>query len=218
MAIAIKADGNDDYMLFDTEMSETATKWSLKWRAKPANAGSARRIIGRTSGSTHYIQTRHTGSSERIDFKIDNVSFLIVGGTRVTNDGEFHDYELKADGTTLEFFVDTLSKGTTSGSPVFDGFQCLFRGGSNYYEGQAEYFSYYNETVGSVLTFNWDASSSSTSSGTPVLTETVSGNNATGVNMPTAAMGSPGSAWINLGGATISIPVIMNQLRNQGIQ
>ena len=43
----------------------------------------------------------------------------------------------------------------------------------------------------------WDATASSHTAGTPILTDTIGGNNATGVNMPT-----DGSAWIDLGGTT----------------
>jgi len=46
----------------------------------------------------------------------------------------------------------------------------------------------------------WDATASSHTSGTPILTDTIGGNNATGVNMPT-----DGSAWIDLGGGGISV-------------
>jgi len=68
---------------------------------------------------------------------------------------------------------------------------------------------FYSLLVG--VLHNWNPTASSHAAGTPILTDTIGGNNATGVNMPT-----DGSAWINLGGG-ISIPVIMNQLRNQGI-
>tara|TARA_R110000772_G_scaffold24212_3_gene64125 strand:- start:1300 stop:2391 length:1092 start_codon:yes stop_codon:yes gene_type:complete len=52
--------------------------------------------------------------------------------------------------------------------------------------------------VGSVAFF--DATASSHAAGTPILTDTIGGNNATGVNMPT-----DGSAWVDLGGSGISI-------------
>ena len=48
----------------------------------------------------------------------------------------------------------------------------------------------------------WDATASSHAAGTPVLTDTIGGNDATGVNMPT-----DGSAWVDLGGSGISIAV-----------
>ena len=52
---------------------------------------------------------------------------------------------------------------------------------------------------GTIDTALWDATASSHAAGTPVLTDTIGGNNATGVNMPT-----DGSAWVNLGGSGIS--------------
>jgi hypothetical protein len=71
----------------------------------------------------------------------------------------------------------------------------------------------FTTTDDSRLNRNYDATASSHSSGTPILSD-ISGNaqDGTGVNMPT-----DGSAWLDLGGGGISIPVIMNQLRNQGI-
>jgi len=47
---------------------------------------------------------------------------------------------------------------------------------------------------------NWDATASSHAAGTPILTDTVGGNDATGINMPT-----DGSAWIDLGGGGLTV-------------
>lgn len=50
-------------------------------------------------------------------------------------------------------------------------------------------------TVKQTGKLNLDADASVHTAGTPILTDLISGNNATGVNMPTAALGQPGSAW-----------------------
>jgi len=57
-----------------------------------------------------------------------------------------------------------------------------------------EYGSY-TTAGGKVQTAFLDATASSHAAGTPILTDTIGGNNATGVNMPT-----DGSAWVDLGG------------------
>lgn len=46
----------------------------------------------------------------------------------------------------------------------------------------------------------WDATVSNHGAGTPITTDTIGGNNATGVNMPT-----DGSAWVDLGGGSNSV-------------
>lgn len=53
----------------------------------------------------------------------------------------------------------------------------------------------------------YDATSSSHAAGTPILDDTIGGNDATGVNMPT-----DGSAWINLGGSGISIAATLGTI------
>ena len=58
----------------------------------------------------------------------------------------------------------------------------------------------YTELASGAGNAYWDATSSSHAAGTPILTDTIGGNDATGVNMPTN-----GSAWINLGGGGISV-------------
>lgn len=72
-------------------------------------------------------------------------------------------------------------------------------------EMQLNAVNFYNSS--NVLQRNWDADLSVHTAGTPILTNTLGGNNATGVNMPTAALGQPGSAWIDLGGGGISLSV-----------
>ena len=195
MAWALQFDGVNDYALFNTKVSESSTKWRLEWRAKSDDPSTAKRIIAKISGSTDYIATRHTSTQEQITTEFNNVTYVITGGTKVTDDGQFHDYSLVADGINLEYFVDGLSKGTVAGSPIFEDFDCIGRGGSSYYAGQVEYFKYYDTSSSDVLKFNWDATASSHASGTPILTDTIGFNNATGVNMPT-----DGSAWVDLGG------------------
>lgn len=53
--------------------------------------------------------------------------------------------------------------------------------------------------------YNFDINGSVHTAGTPLVTETVSAKTATGVNMPTAALGQPGSAWIDLGGGGVTV-------------
>lgn len=197
---ALQFDGVNDYVLFDTQVNESSTQWRLEWRAKPDDSGTAKRVIGKISGSTDYITTRHTSTEEKFTAEFNNVVYDITGGIKVTDDGEFHDLKIVANGTQLEYFVDGISQGTVTGSPVFEDMDCIGRGGSSYYEGQIEYMRYYDTSSGDVLKFNWDATASSHTAGTLVLTDTIGGNNATGVNMPT-----DGSAWVELVDGSLTI-------------
>jgi len=56
------------------------------------------------------------------------------------------------------------------------------------------------DSTGAILLHNYSPTASNHGSGTPILTDTIGGNNATGVNMPT-----DGSVWIDLGGSGITV-------------
>lgn len=96
-------------------------------------------------------------------------------------------------GSTLTAYLNDVQVAQSSS---FTGGSTLNRigrlqGGSNL-DGQLLLIS---GTDSNGVSFNLDATASSHTAGTPILTDTIGGNNATGVNMPT-----DGSAWIDLGG------------------
>jgi hypothetical protein len=83
---------------------------------------------------------------------------------------------------------------------------CLFdvygkNSGAGYVSGNLTQLKF-TDFITSANDRNFDPTASSHAAGTPILTDTIGGNNATGVNMPT-----DGSAWIDLGGGGISIAV-----------
>lgn len=95
-----------------------------------------------------------------------------------------------------------------AGSPVFKDFQAFGRGASQFANMDMEYFRYWSDATQTTLVYDWDANSSDTSNTgvQPVLTETVSANDATGVNFPT-----DGSAW---GGVAAGITVTATETLN----
>lgn len=112
------------------------------------------------------------------------------------------DYDITVSrvGTTVTISEPTLGSGT-----AFNGTDAVFNQLGRFqtrddwlFDGRVQIVSVTNSTVNR----NWDASASSHAAGTPLipvcLTDTIGGNNATGVNMPT-----DGSAWVDLGGGNV---------------
>jgi hypothetical protein len=133
----------------------------------------------------------------------NNAIFCRMGGqTLQYNPGAsvvgVHKYKWQKTGTTLVASFDNVVQITNSsftGGSTFDLIGRL-QGGNNLL-GQLLSITGVDSNSQS---FSYDPTASSHAAGTPVLIDTVGGNDATGVNMPT-----DGSAWIDLGGGGISI-------------
>lgn len=196
MAQALRFDGVNDYAALASTVNETDSQWRLEWRLKIVDATSiSNRFIAKLSGSTDYIRTRVTSTEENIVIEFDNVVYEITGGSKVTDDGDFHDFKLIATGSQFEYYVDENFIGTTPSTETFRNMEVIGRGGSSFFEGDVSYIRYYNQTSGGTPVYNWSADDSARGAGTPILEDVAGGNDATGINMPT-----DGSAWINLGG------------------
>tara|TARA_R110001606_G_scaffold385158_1_gene548506 strand:+ start:5958 stop:7139 length:1182 start_codon:yes stop_codon:yes gene_type:complete len=113
--------------------------------------------------------------------------------------GDFYTIKITKTGTSYELFVDSIPKETVISAEVFTG--AFTRIGlfptSIESKGKVEYITV-SGTVSSNI--NLSATASSHTAGTPILVDTVSGNNATGVNMPT-----DGSAWVDLGDGGLAV-------------
>ena len=189
---------NDSAVLGSTVTFLSTDNYVITIKAKidaSVTSGSITFLFGTSTGNSLYYNVG-SGFVWRIGGSTLNLSFASAVGTdlTITLTKTSGNHNLDVNGVSSNFMANR------SYSIV------KFGAGFSYLNGHIE-----SATVTGSHSHNWDAAASSHAAGTPVLTDTAGGNNATGVNMPT-----DGSAWVNLGGAT-TIPVIMNQLRNQGI-
>lgn len=209
MVWALRFDGLNDYCSIATPSSYHQSLTQYRWYCKLIrNNSDSLYIVGRTNNFESGI--RVTDSSVRVRYGSSSVTFSGLSIPVSTNELEI---EVQRDGNTHELFINNVSQGTLSSSATSTTtVNTIGRAASNYGDMDLILMELYDAPSGGSLISSYNATSSGHGVGTPVLVETVGGNNATGFNMPT-----DGSAWVNLGGGGISIPVIMNQLRNQGI-
>ena len=116
--------------------------------------------------------------------------------------------EITRNGNAHELFINGISQGTVSNSATStQNVLTIGRASSDFSQFNLLLMELYDAPSGGSLISAYDATASSHASGTPVLTDTVGGNNATGVNMPT-----DGSAWINLGGGGGGLTLIVSSI------
>lgn len=184
MAWALVFDTNQ-YAQLDTPIM-LAGDFDLEIKFKVyATAGATSVVLSTQSDGAQWIGRWST--TRHLAFWNGQVNF--VEGFQVDTD---YTYRLVRTGSSVEWFINgvselTFTNGTTLTIPAFG----KLGGASNNLFGQIEYM-----TIAGVS--NYDATNSSHAPGTPILTDFVSGNNATGVNMPT-----DGSAWLDLGGGGV---------------
>ena len=168
------------------------------------------RPFGSTLGANNSSRTLHFFSTDTIrltDSSGMDADFL--ASYTKTNYNKFR--WVRNGSSVLELFLNDVSIGTQAGFTGSINIDLLGRStGATSYTSESS-LQYLLIDVNAIPLINLDATSSNHGSGTPLLVDIVGTNDATGVNMPT-----DGSAWLNLGGS-ISIPVIMNQLRTQRI-
>jgi len=128
-----------------------------------------------------------------------------IGGSSLTtaisiSAGVGYSWDIERVGTTVTIDVNgTQETKTTSSTAYFDLIGAV-SSGSFRFQGQIGDTTVMNGDSGGNRLLNFNTSSHG--AGTVTITDTISGQNATGVNMPT-----DGSAWVNLGGGGISLTV-----------
>ena len=205
MAWYLILDDVDDYMDLDSAIGRTDTSWKLKFKGVRVNDGLGTQTYYLMSDGTanNWIRINEASGDATMIFRKSSVSTTLrgtpPGGWDIQN---LHEYSVEYNGTTLTFKID----GTTVDTAVIASQDCSAidqigrsgqRAGFDCYG-----IAYYSDTTETSKEFDWDTDASSHASGTPVLTETVTGNNATGVNMPT-----DGSAWVNEGASAVTATI-----------
>ncbi len=190
MAWALRFAGGTEVANFST-INRTDSAWRIEFRIanKSLSSNLTNRIMINQSTFNDYVEARWRNSGDYINYRIDAVSHVFTHALNITGDNDFHNYIIECDGTNLSTSIDGNSLGSIVAAPFFKDFG-KFNGTQD-----LEYFRYYNLDGGETLIYDWDATASSHAAGAVILDELVSGNDATGVGMPT-----DGSAWIDLGG------------------
>lgn len=207
MAWAIQFDGVNDYLLpassFD---SLNLSEYSIVIEFQPLVdvAANGFEFIGRLGNDQGRVYTTTSGTYGTLFLRPSSGGSIVsVALPYELNDGSIHVIELTRDALgNFTVDLDTVNILTTT----------ILTGGNSDTIGNRRNLTYtsqmylaklsvYDDSTKSNLVSNWDADASVPggipSLGSPVLIDTIGGNNATGVNMPT-----DGSAWIDLGGGS----------------
>lgn len=204
MAWAIKFDGVNDYMSLASPKSfsntgEYVIELSFKIDALTANDIHSLLYLDTSNHFYYRISTevlfwRFAGSTRTLSA----ASGSVLGNDIVV------DLVQDAAGTkTIESDVFGISAPFVT-LRTFD-FDEIVRPDNWRFEGLLNYIKVYSDVAKTTLVNYWSPDDSSHAAGTPILIDTIGGNNATGVNMPT-----DGSAWVDLGGGGFQAAWAMN--------
>ena len=204
MAWAVQTDGvNDQLKTTSTWIPTDLDNWSVEILAR-RDSGNLNAVLFASSDFNDgiYIHANTDGGNDNLGFFVGGVP-LVAEGTGFNVDGLFHEIVLNCVAGVFEVIVDSVSYGTaTKGATTFSigGVYFGVRRTMNSWMAMSLQYATLTDSNTPSNSRLYDATSSSHGAGTPILTDTIGGNNATGVNMPT-----DGSAWIDLGGGGISI-------------
>ena len=199
MALALQFDGVNDHLTRATPDSYNGNLTNYRWVARAIRDSSSNLyFIGRVGSFNDYISQQ--SSVFRIRYGSSTVSWNATVPVS-TNEVE---WTVTRNGNTHELFIDGVSQGTVSSSGTSSAVKGYIGRANNSNTAAIKLIKMqlWDANEGGSLLSNYDATTSSHAAGTAVLTDTVGGNNGTGVNMPT-----DGSAWVDLGGGGISIAV-----------
>tara|TARA_R110000772_G_scaffold67595_1_gene150082 strand:- start:847 stop:2067 length:1221 start_codon:yes stop_codon:yes gene_type:complete len=156
------------------------------------------RLLG-NSNSTGYLFITSTGVTIR--YGSSNGSQVDISVT-IPFDDDYHLIKITRLNDDYKIYVDGDLGGTATSQQAAEGttISNVGRIGTTVTPITKIKSIIFKDTIGGTDLFNWDATASSHAAGTPILTDTVGGNDATGVNMPT-----DGSAWVDLGGSGTTV-------------
>lgn len=213
MAWALQFDGVNDYIA-------TASGNDANSALMPTTKYSVKTRIKRLSDQTGYILINSWVGFHVAIRRADGALAVSPGGSSqvvaIPNDGLFHDLEVLWDGSnsTVTISVDTVQVDQFTGVDVTFGVHNSGTGSlhrillgryqhtsGNWLHAQIESAIVEDLIGGAKFEFDATTSDHSNTGAQPVLVDTISGNNATGVNFAT-----DGSAWVDLGGGATFKP------------
>lgn len=202
---ALRFDGTNDHATLATGITiGSAEDFSIRWKfLADANSGNHRILGGVTfAASSPRIILFSGGNATLYGDGGVNKSFAVSIDTTVDREVEFR----RVSGDLGIYYDGVIQGSTLASTQVFTDFKVI--GGNFSTATIASELQYLEIDVASTFVAAFSAAESDHVSGAPVLTETIAGNDATGVNMPT-----DGSAWIDLSAAEGRI---MGSLAGQG--
>mgnify|MGYP003630623133 CR=1 FL=1 len=189
-------DGADDYALFDsTIVNSGAFTYVIKFKFDTVAVDNF--VMGATSSTGNWIGWFNGNFTIRISggsFNLPNAPVADVWYTLTLD-------RTAANAVTISEPLLGSVSGSRSGNVIFNQFGRFSTSATLIFDGQLEYATLTSPESNN----NWDATASSHAAGTPILTDTISGNNATGVNMATGGTVANGGVWLDLGGGGISV-------------
>ncbi len=199
MAWALQLDGANDFCTIEETSIPQGEDGSVRILFRLSSTATARNVFGNIGNNNSIFRVANTMSSvlvkpeSGVGHTLNYITPLVID--------TWYDYTLtKTNGVWDVIDTQTQSSVLTGASSVDDTemkIQQLFRRRTKeYFHGDVQIL----EVAAVSTTVNnrdWDATTSNHGAGTPVLVDTIGGNDATGVNMPT-----DGSAWIDLGGGS----------------
>lgn len=189
MTWALQFDGVNDYLTVSLSNPISANQpFEIEVRATvPSNYS---RPFGSSAGNSSRLLIFNSTNEVRLTDSFGvSVSFVAPSYTKT----DFNTFKFIRDSSNnVSFYLNDVFVSTKALSGAFAVNQIGRQSTSGYTKGDIEFIRF-NE--GGTDTNYWDATASSHAAGTPILIDTIGGNNATAVNMPT-----DGSAWVDLGG------------------
>lgn len=192
MPNALIFDGTNDYAsLGSTEDFGDTGEYVIELSFN-IDADTANDIHSILHGSDYFYYRQ---SNSRFFWSFSGSTAQLTGAAPVDVLGIDHVIELRQDASgNKTVYSPVFGTKTFNGVRNFN-FNKFVRNNNWRFDGKLYYVKVYSDLAKTNLIRNWSADDSTTGTGTPTLTETETGNNATGVNMPT-----DGSAWFVDGG------------------
>jgi len=198
MAWSQRYDGVNDYALFASPVVIPAsTPFVIEWMVK-YDVTKTLIFAGNTADTDTQLYAASSGGNIRLRDDAQDLRLYNTNGSLLA--GVYNKIKLTRDlGNTVTLEVNDSPEGSSSGVAGAFTFDELNKMSGVTASTTCDY-QYLKIDVNGSPVINLDATSSNHVAGTPILTDTVSSNDATGVNMPT-----DGSVWVDLGGSGISI-------------
>lgn len=202
MAWALKFDGVNDYAEFGSPTAQVTDGYvEICFIARTTTASFYRLLSDELAGSGDHRVILETNGDRLIVRSGGSTnatwSNVLPGGI---SDGDEIIVRVATSGTVAKVAtVNGVGQGSQNTNETSLRLWEFIGVNSNQFSAQDLKYIHLVDNIGS-NDADWDATASSHASGTPVLTDTISGNDATGVNMPT-----DGSAWLDLGGGGITL-------------
>jgi len=193
MAWALQFDGVNDYLTINTFYFMSQETWSVSAKYD-VQEGAGIRIFGHKTSWRSYItinitdiKVRYNSEGQEFIFAV-NISELQNKLIEIVKTG-YSSHSLYIDGV----FHSENTSNTASWSHY--GVNAIAQANNSFGSDLHKLLSDITVVCNNPRTYSPEASSHSNTGSQPIIIDTISGNNAIGVNMPT-----DGSAWVDLGG------------------